>query len=334
MMRAIGKSGLAAAASAVAFTGGLATASVVGMGSAWAYPDKPITVYVGAGAGGSTDAGARIVAKAMEKVLGKPMIVVNKPGGGGSKALVLLKKAEPDGYTVAYAFAHHLAFQPNYRRKVPAYQVRDFKYVGSITVPHQSIVSLANRGWSTVTEMVAKLKKEKKPLRLVYSGGAGRLVGEAIGAHYGVPVKIIRVKGGGNSMQRVLGGHVDVVYTGGAHVKHTDAGKTMVIGTVSDVRNPDYPKSPTFKEMGIDAATPTLQLMVAPKGVSKPVLQTLTAAFMKVRSDPKIVTLYRKNLRMVMDTRSQAELTTYMTKLEKQYKALIKKFDKGKKKKK
>ena len=329
--RAIGKSGFVAAASAVA---ALAVPLTVGMGSAWAYPDKPITVYVGAGAGGSTDAGARIVAKAMEKILGKPMIVVNKTGGGGSKALVLLKKAKPDGYTVAYGFAHHVAFQPNYRRKVPPYQAGDFKYVGSITVPHQSIVSLANRGWSTVTEMVAKLKKSKKNLRLVYSGGAGRLVGEAIGAHYGIPVKIIRVKGGGNSMQRVLGGHVDVVYTGGAHVKHTDAGKTMVIGTVSNERNPDYPKSPTFKEMGIAAATPTLQLMVAPKGVPKAVLKKLTAAFMKVRSDPKIITLYKKNLRMVMDTRSQAQLTDYMQKLEKQYIALIKKFDKGKKKKK
>ncbi len=322
--RIIGQSGF--------LTTAMVAALAAGMGTASAFPDKPITVFVGAGAGGSTDAGARIVAKAMEKVLGKPMIVINKPGGGGSKALILLKKAKPDGYTVAYAFAHHVAFQPNYRRKVPPYQAKDFKYIGAITVPHQSIVSLANRGWSTVTEMVAKLKQANKPLRLVYSGGAGRLVGEALGAHFGIKVQIIRVKGGGNSMQRVLGGHVDVVYTGGAHVKHTDAGKTMVIGTVSNQRNPDYPKSPTFKEMGIDAATPTLQLMIAPKGISSSVRKTLTKAFMKVRGDPKIVNLYRKNLRMVMDTRNQAQLTSYMLKLEIQYKALIKKFDKGKKK--
>ncbi len=323
-LRIIGQSGFLAAASVAALAAGMGTAS--------AFPDKPITVYVGAGAGGSTDAGARIVAKAMEKVLGKPMVVINKPGGGGSKALVLLKKAKPDGYTVAYAFAHHVAFQPHYRRKTSLYTAKDFTYVGSITVPHQSIVSLANRGWSTVTEMVAKLKQANKPLRLVYSGGAGRLVGEAIGAHFGIPVQIIRVKGGGNSMQRVLGGHVDVVYTGGAHVKHTDAGKTMVIGTVSNQRNPDYPKAPTFKEMGLDAATPTLQIMLAPKGLSASVGKTLTAAFMKVRSDPAIINLYRKNLRMVMDTRNQAQLTSYMLKLEVQYKALIKKFDKGKKK--
>lgn len=327
-LRTIGKSAFVAAVSVVAFAGAL----VSGMGTAAAFPDKPVTVYVGAGAGGSTDAGARIVAKAMEKILGKPMIVVNKPGGGGSKALVLLKKSKADGYTVAYAFGHHVGFQPHYRRKQSLYRAKDFDYVGSVTVPHQSIVSLAGRGWKTLSQMAAKLKKANKPLRLVYSGGPGRLVGEAIGSHYGIPAKIIRVKGGGNSMQRVLGGHVDVVFTGGAHVKHTDAGKTMVIGTVSDKRNPDYPKSPTLKEMGLGVSTETLQLMVAPKGVPAPALGKLRSALSKVRSDPKIVQLYRKNLRMVMDTRSPRELEAYMQKLEKNYIALIKKFDKGKKK--
>ncbi len=324
-LRTIGQSGFLAAASVAALA--------AGMGAASAYPDKPITVYVGAGAGGSTDAGARIVAKAMEKILKQPMVVVNKPGGGGSKALVLLKKAKPDGYTIAFAYAHHVAFQPHYRRKASLYWAKDFSYVGSITQPHLSIVSLANRPWSTVKEMIAQLKKENKPLRLVYSGGPGRLVGEAIGTKLDHPVQIIRVRGGGNSMQRVLGGHVDVVYSGGAHAKHTLAGKTKVIGTVSNQRNPDFPKAPTLKEMGIDAATPTLQIMVAPKGVAPSVLRTLTAAFMKVRSDPEIIKLFNKNLRMVMDRRSQKQLARYMPKLEKQYIALIKKFDKGKKKK-
>ncbi len=314
-----------------------ASALALGIGSGpgvAAFPEKPVTVYVGAGAGGSTDAGARILSKAMEKILGQPMVVVNKPGGGGSKALVLLKKAAPDGYTVAYAFGHHVGFQPHYRRTKSLYWAKDFDYVGSITVPHQSIVSLAGRGWKTLSEMAAKLKKENKPLRLVYSGGPGRLVGEAIGAHYGIQAQIIRVRGGGNSMQRVLGGHVDVVFTGGAHVKHTDAGKTMVIGTVSDSRNPDYPNAPTLKEMGVGVSTETLQLMVAPKGISGPALKKLQDAFSKVRSDPEIVKLYRKNLRMVMDTRSPQELEAYMQKLEKNYIALIKKFDKPSKKKK
>lgn len=312
----------AVSAAALAFAGGPASA----------YPDKPITVLVGAGAGGSTDAGARIVAGAMEKILGQPMVVVNKPGGGGSKALVLLEQAEADGYTVAYAYAHHVAFQPHYRRKTSLYHAKDFAYIGSITEPQMSIVSLADKPWKTVKEMIAELKKENRALRLVYSGGPGRLVGEAIAARLGHPVKIIRVRGGGKSMQRVLGGHVDVVYSGGAHTKHTDAGKTKVIGAVSNTRNPDYPDAPTLKEMGVDAATPTLQIMVAPKGIPESALEALTAAMMKVREDPKIVELFNKNLRMPMDKRDQKQLTAYMAELEKEYIALIKKYDKPEKK--
>ena len=63
-----------------------------------------------------------------------------------------------------------------------------------------------------------------------------------------------------------------------------------------------------------------------------PALGKLRDALSAARSDPKIVQLYRKNLRMVMDTRSPQELETYMQELEKNYIALIKKFDKGKKK--
>jgi tripartite-type tricarboxylate transporter receptor subunit TctC len=311
-----------------------AAALAAGSSAALAYPDKPITVYVGAGAGGSTDAGARIVAEAMQKILGQPMIVVNKPGGGGSKALVLLKKAKADGYTIAFAYAHHVAFQPHYRRKASLYWAKDFAYVGSITQPHLSIVSQANRPWKTVKGMIAQLKKENKPLRLVYSGGPGRLVGEAIGARLGHPVKIIRVRGGGKSMQRVLGGHVDVVYSGGAHAKHTAAGKTQVIGTVSNTRNPDFPNAPTLKEMGIDAATPTLQIMVAPKAISSSSLKKLSAAMMKVRKDPKIIKLFNKNLRMPMDQRNQKQLASYMLELEKEYLSLIKTYAKATKKKK
>lgn len=311
-----------------------AAALAAGSGAAMAYPDKPITVLVGAGAGGSTDAGARIVAKAMQDILKQPLVVVNKTGGGGSKALVLLKDAKPDGYTLAFAYAHHVAFQPHYRRKTSLYHASDFTYIGSVTEPHMSIVSLASPKWKTLKEMVAVLRKENKPLRLVYSGGPGRLVGEAIAAKLGVPVKIIRVRGGGKSMQRVLGGHVDVVYSGGAHYKHTAAGKTQVIGTVSNVRNPDYPGAPTLKEMGVDAATPTAQILAAPKGIPDQVRSTLTAALIQVRKDPKIVALFSKNLQMPMDTRSQAQLASYMAELEKEYLTLIKNYAKEPKKKK
>ena len=306
-----------------------ATIAALGMTiAANAYPDKPITFLVGAGAGGSTDAGARILGKAMEKALGKPVVVINKPGGGGSKALVLLKDTKPDGYTLAFAYAHHVAFQPHYNRKSPAYTAADFQYVGSITAPKMSLVTLADKPWTNLTEMVAHFRKANKPITLVYSGGPGRLVGTAISKELKHPVKIIRVRGGGKSLQRVLGGHVDMVYSGGAHYQYTKAGKTKVVASVSNNRNPDYPKAPTIKEAGVNAPTPTLQILLAPKGISNAHLKVLSDALKKARSDKDMVNLFSKNLQMRIDDKDPGPLNTYMLAAEKGYIQLIKSFSK------
>ena len=252
------------------------------------YPEKPVTMIVNAGAGGSTSGGARILAKAMENSLSVPIVVVSKPGGSGTKGAILVMKAKPDSYTIGFSYSHNLAFSGQYKRKKKLFTVNSFDYIGSISDPRQSIVSLAGRGWTTLAGMVKKLKAEGKPVRLVYSGGPGRLIGNAIQRDFGIETKIIRVRGGGKSMPRVLGGHVDVVYTGGAHTPYTDAGKTIVVASVDETRNPDYPDAPTFKEMGGKASTTSLQLVYAPKGLPAAAIAKLSAAVTAASKDPGV----------------------------------------------
>lgn len=306
----------------------VAGVAALGMGPAQAqYPDKPITMLVNAGAGGSTSGGARILARAMEKTLGQPVIVVSKPGGSGTKGALLVMKAKPDGYTIGYSFSHNLAFSGQYKRKKKLFTVTSFDYIGSITDPRLSIVSLAGRGWTDLAGMVKKLKAEGKPVRLVYSGGPGRLVGNAIKQDFNIDVKIIRVRGGGKSMQRVLGGHVDVVYTGGAHTPYTDAGKTIVIASVDEQRNPDYPDTPTFKEMGGKASTTSLQLVYAPKGLPKAAMAKLIAAVTAASKDADVDKLFRKNLKMRILNLKGAALAKYMDKEQVLYTNLIATYD-------
>ena len=79
-----------AGASAIVFTASLMSSAV-----AADYPEKPVTMIVNAGAGGSTSGGARILAKAMESTLGQPIVVVSKPGGSGTKGAVLVIDDDP-----------------------------------------------------------------------------------------------------------------------------------------------------------------------------------------------------------------------------------------------
>ncbi len=291
------------------------------------YPEKEITMIVNAGAGGSTSGGARILAKAMEKSLGQPVVVVSKPGGSGTKGAVLVMKAKPDGYTIGYSYSHNLAFSGQYKRKKKLFTVESFGYLGSITDPRLSIVSLAGRGWTDLAGMVKKLKADGKPVRLVYSGGPGRLIGNAIARDFGIETKIIRVRGGGKSMQRVLGGHVDVVYSGGAHTPYTDAGKTIVVASVDESRNPDYPDAPTFKEMGGKASTTSLQLVYAPKGLPAAAIAKLSAAVTEGSKDAGVQKLFRKNLKMRILNLKGGVLTKYMVKEQQLYTDLIATYD-------
>lgn len=291
------------------------------------YPDKEITIVVGTGAGGAADAGARMVGHEMEKMLGQPVVVINKPGGGGTKALALLLKEKADGYSLVYAFSHHITFGGQYKRKKPLFKATDFDYIASITEPRQSLVSLTGRGWTTWQGMMKKLKAENKPIRLVYSGGPGRLVGTAISKDLHYPVKVIRVRGGGKSMQRVLGGHVDIAFSGGAHAKYTKAGKTQVLASVHTDRNPDFPNAPTTLELGINAATTTLQVMVAPKGLPRAVKNKLADTVMKISAMPKIVELFHKNLTMRMRPMRGKQLVDYMVAEEKRFTKLIASYD-------
>jgi putative tricarboxylic transport membrane protein len=267
----------------------------------------------------------------MEKILGKPIVVVNKVGGGGTKALALLRKEKPDGYSLVYAFSHHITFGGQYKRKKPLFKATDFDYLGSLTEPRQSLVSLTGRGWTTFMGMVKKLKSENKPIRLVYSGGPGRLVAVALEKSLHYPVKVIRVRGGGKSMQLLLGGHVDIAFSGGAHAKYTEAGKTMVLASVHESRNPDFPDAPTLKELGIPASTTTLQVLVGPKGLPKAVHDKLTAAVAKVAANPEITKLFHKNLTMRMRHLQGQALVDYMVAEEKRFTKLIADFDDSKK---
>jgi tripartite-type tricarboxylate transporter receptor subunit TctC len=268
-----------------------------------------------------------MVGREMEKVLGKPVVVVNKVGGGGTKALALLTKEKPDGYSLVYAFSHHITFGGQYKRKTPLFRATDFDYLGSVTEPRQSLVSLTGRGWTDFAGMLKALKADNQPIRLVYSGGPGRLVATALQKDLKFPVKVIRVRGGGKAMQRLLGGHVDLSFSGGAHAQYTAAGKTAVLASVHEQRNPDFADAPTLKELGVNASTTTLQVVAGPKGLPKAVHDRLADAIAQAAARPEIVTLFHANLKMRMMHLRGKELVDYMVAEEKRFTKLIADYD-------
>ena len=118
---------LAAAVAAVSLAGFASAPAIAGD-----YPDGPITMLVGYGAGGQTDLVARATAKVMSEQLGVPINVVNKPGAGGAVAAHELQKAKPDGYTVLFHSNTVVNSAPFIMERVD-FTPDDFEYAGMIT---------------------------------------------------------------------------------------------------------------------------------------------------------------------------------------------------------
>jgi len=114
------------------------------------FPSKPVELWIGYGAGGSTDLPARTLADAASKILGKPVVAINKPGGGSSVMMSELKVANPDGYTLGiYSTGGVLSA---IMRQVPYHPVNDFDPILQYSVYQYGLVVNADSPWKRSEE--------------------------------------------------------------------------------------------------------------------------------------------------------------------------------------
>ena len=273
------------------FIASTAAASAAGLkaGPAFAqanYPSRPIQMICPWGAGGGTDATARIVASILEKDLGQPVNVVNRTGGSGVVGHAAIAGAQPDGYTlgiitVEISMMHWQGLTELTPRSYtplalmnedpPGVQV----YVGS---PHKTVKELADA------------IKAAPPGKLKASGtGQGgiwhlALVGwlQAMGLKPD-HVAWVPSNGAAPAMQDLAAGGLDIVTCSVPEARALiEAGKARSLAVMAHERNPAFPNVPTLKEeMGIDYATGAWRGFAGPKGLPADIATKLTAALKK-----------------------------------------------------
>ncbi len=175
-------------------------------GSAFAqekYPMKPITLIVGYPAGGSVDVCARPFASAAGKILGQPIMIINKPGGGSSVAMALLKNEKPDGYTIGLLISG--AVMGQHMREVPYDTAKDFTPIMQYGVYLYGLVVQSDSPWKTFNEFIDYAKAN--PGKILYStagpGTPQHLVMERLAMKEKITWKHIPFEGGGASHLRV-----------------------------------------------------------------------------------------------------------------------------------
>ncbi|WP_172975882.1 tripartite tricarboxylate transporter substrate binding protein [Sulfitobacter sp. THAF37] len=251
------------------------------------FPEKPVTVLVGFGAGGGTDTLARLIGKEAEAALGQPVVIENVPGGGGVVAATKLMTAEPDGYTIGMAVTSTFSYAPLASDSVK-YDADTFDYLTSAAKLQNAVVAGKDSPFNTWEDVVAAGKGGQK-ISFGSSSPAVNLMMGYVAAQDGYEMKIVPTKGGAEIMKDVMGGHIDMGWSAGIHQRFGEDVKVLVAaGNDRLVGSSDVP---TFKESGYDIGDDTYFLFFAPKGIPEDVFQKLYDAFSSGAKNADVVSM-------------------------------------------
>jgi tripartite-type tricarboxylate transporter receptor subunit TctC len=254
------------------------------------YPRKgPIKIVVATGAGGGSDALARIAADFLQRRIGQPVFVENRPGASGAIGIEQVSRAPADGYTLLFQ-GSDFSVLPAVRAKLP-YKPEDFTFLlRGFSIP-TLILGAPSLPANSVPELIAHMKAH--PGRISYgSSGQGGVIHLAIAlleSAAGVRGNHIPYSGIGMAYQAMLGGHVD--FAEGV-VPFPPALK--VLGVSGTHRHPAYPQIPTLQEQGIQGASWDIWYgFMAPPNLPKPIQSYLTTELTAVLQDPAAIEKFK-----------------------------------------
>lgn len=256
------------------------------------YPTKPIRMIVPLAAGSAVDVAARLLAQKMSVSMGQTIVVENIVGAAGIIGADKLAKSAPDGYTIGGFNDSLLTMVPNLNAATPFNPVTDFTHISLVANIAFSAAVPSNSPYRTTADLVAAAKAA--PGRITYaSGGNGspqHLAGALFAAHTGIDIKHVPYRGASQAALDVAGGQVDVTFQGIATVASlAKGGKLRLIGVMADRRHPEYPDTPTLKEVGINGFDfSTWFSLQGPPGLPREITNRLRNEAVKALADPEI----------------------------------------------
>jgi tripartite-type tricarboxylate transporter receptor subunit TctC len=250
------------------------------------FPEKEVQIIIPWSAGGATDLIFRALGAATEKYLGKAVVIVNKPGGGGAVGYTEGMKAEPDGYTLTAAVTP-LTILPHQVKT--AFSYKSFDPILNVVDDPSMFLVRSDAPWTSLKEFLDYAKKNPEMITVGNSGAGGgvHLVALAFERAAGVKFNHIPFSGGGPSVTALLGGHVNAVSVSPPEgISHVQAGKLRIIALFAGKRFEMFPDVPTVNEQGIDFVMGMWRGLVVPKGTPPDVIKNLHDAFKKGMDDP------------------------------------------------
>lgn len=247
-----------------------------------AYPDHPVMLIVPFGAGGTTDVPARILAHALEKKLGQPVMVQNIAGGGGTQGAAQAAAAQADGYTLLYAPTGTMVLQPH-MGKTP-YGKDSFEMLGNVMKVPVVLMSSPNAPWKNIQEMIEVVGKEpgKYIVAITGMGNMTHVPMLALAQQYGLKFRTVPYKSAPEIFKDMAAGRTHLF-------ADTPVGVSMGMqGLLQYAERPfEGVHAPTTASIGLSLYMEHWQAMFAPRNLPADVKETLVNALREVVNDPQ-----------------------------------------------
>lgn len=324
-MSRLGRSTLAAVAAAGIIA--LGPALAVGAG----YPDRAVEIIVPFNPGGGADSSQRTFNKYAEPIVGQSLVVVNKPGAGGTKGWAEMVQMKPDGYTLAIVTPPFNVIPALAKPKQTGYTLDQFTNICVYAVVPDVLLVREDSEFKTLDDLVKYAKANPGKIKAANTGtlGADFMTTLLIEKETGVQFTQIPFTGGSKALQGTLAGTTDAMVAS-ALFAVAQKGKLRTLAIASAERDAIVPDIPTFKELGYDVVSERFRALAGPPGLPAEIVNYWADVCEKVTKDPG----FREGMQKIGQPpafRGPAEANSSIDDMRARMQALVDKYDLGEK---
>jgi tripartite-type tricarboxylate transporter receptor subunit TctC len=256
--------------------------------SAQAYPARPVRIVVGFAAGGTGDLLVRLLGQWLSERLGQPIVVDNRPGGGGTISAEAVVRAPPDGYTLLQVGTSHVVNTTLY--KLDFDLIRDIAPVAGIARAHLVMLVHPSFPASTVPEFIAHAKAHPGTVNMASagSGSSPRLAGELFKLMTGIDLVHVPYRGGAPALSDLIAGQVQVMFSNLPAAEYIRAGKLRALAVTTAARSDELPDVPTVGEYVPGYEASAWYGLGAPRGTPADIIEKLNRETNAALADPRI----------------------------------------------
>ena len=256
------------------------------------YPTRPVRFVVPFAPGGSTDTLARTLSIKLADALGQQVVVDNRSGGNGNIGMEIVARSPPDGHTIVLGYIANLAIAVSLYSTLPFDPVRDYAPVTQLAISPNVLTAHPSVPAKNLKELIALAKAKPGQVTFASTGVAsvGHLTGELLNSLAGMKMLHVPYKGGGQAIIDLLGGHVQVMFSGfTAAMPHIKGGKIRALAVTGARRSPALPDVPTIAEQGFPGVEATAWYgVLAPAKTPRPIVTRLHDETVKALKLPDV----------------------------------------------